>query len=101
MLEGDKLFLAGRVYDAKAIAADFNFKLEDKCLPVLLSSKKGAEALALCPDHEAHGGLTAACHKAPKGFDTYQIMKKYSQSATPAQLKAAGWSPGAKKTRKT
>jgi hypothetical protein len=81
------------VYDLEAICKQHKLKIEDHCWPVLLSSKPGVQALALCPDHARHGGIKSAFHKCPPHFDRIAASKKpyYAQPATPAQIRDAGW----------
>ena len=63
---------------------------------VLLSTKKGDDALTLCPHRQTHGGLNAKVHTAPSNFDREAIAKTFSTRASKAQLKQAGWSKAAK-----
>ena len=58
---------------------------------LILSKKSGNDALSLCPDHAAHGGMEAKCHKRPKDFDLQYVYKHFSRKATAAEMKAAGW----------
>ena len=96
VLKDGKLFLANRVYDLEGIAKELKCKVEDKCWPVLLSSKSGNLALTLCPHYQSHGGMNGKFHTAPSGFDREKLSKKYSEPATPAQAKEAGWNKKAK-----
>ena len=91
VLSPTSLFLCGFVYDVGAIAAASKCNVEDKCWPVLLTTKEGEAALQLCPDLGAHGGVDSDCHTAPSGFKAGAMRKSHSKKATPTQCKAAGW----------
>ena len=88
---GNKLFLAFKTYDIAGLAKFYQVKLEDKCWPVLLSSKPGAAALALCPDCKTHGPITSKWHVPPKGFKLKTAVDKFAEKSTPAELKEAGF----------
>ena len=92
-LASGQLHLAGFVYDIDKIAAHCSVAADAKCWPVLLSNKKGAAALALCPNHSSHGGLSSSFHSSPPGWDRADICKRFSNRATPAQNREAGWQP--------
>ena len=94
---GDKLFLAGRVYDIAGAAKKHGVDKKAKCWPVLLSTKKGGDALELCPNHASHGGMGTKYHTAPKGFDRGAIVKEFSEIATKEQATSAGWNHKVKK----
>lgn len=96
LIEGGKsLYLAGMVYDLDAICRKWGLKKADHCWPVLLSSKPGAQALSLCPDHTNHGGIKSACHKCPPQFNRATASAApYAKKATPAQSKEAGCGSG-------
>jgi hypothetical protein len=87
-----RLFLSGRVYNVADIAAHYKIKVEDKCWPVLLSSKAGRDKLELCGDVRAHGAkLDAAPHKPPAGFNLKHVVKNFSKQSTNEEKKQAGW----------
>jgi hypothetical protein len=89
-LSDEEFFHTGSVFKAKEITDKYKLP-DDACLAVLLSSKKGTEALQLCPDPKSHGDMSASCHKRPKAFDLEYIYKHHARRATPAECKAVGW----------
>ena len=93
VLNGGKfLFLAGMIYDLDAICTMWELQRDEYCWPVLLSSKPGVAALALCPAHDTHGGITAKCHKQPPGFDRAAARKHpYAEQATQVQKDSFGY----------
>ena len=95
MLDENTLFLAGYVYDVGAAAKELKVDVKSLCWPRLFTTKKGAEAAALC-GIKSHG---AAEHTIPKGFNREAFAKKYSQKASTEQCQEAGWfsSPNKKK----
>ena len=68
-------------------------------MPVLLSKKKGADALTMCPDHAAHGDMSCAVHKRPSGFDLNYIYKNFTRAPTADENKKADWKPPSKKKK--
>ena len=91
-VEADKtLFIAGMTIDIESLCKDKGVKVKDKCWPVILSKREGKEAMALCPDHAAHGNMGAACHQRFKGFKLSEVYSKYGRKATNAESSAAGW----------
>jgi len=66
--------LGNRVYDVAAIGSHYALD-KDHCFPVLLSIKKGADRLALCPHwgKEGHTSLTSAKHTTPKDFNSAKV----------------------------
>ena len=91
-IEPDKsLFIAGMTIDVGKFAKDNGVAVSDKCWPVLLSKRDGKEALALCPDHAAHGNMGAVCHQRFKGFKLSEVYAKYGRKATNEESSAAGW----------
>ena len=85
------LFLGGKVYDLAAIAADFQVSVNSKCWPVLLTSKPGDAALALCPHHSKreHANMRCDQHVPPPGWNTATVVSKHSTNATANQRKEA------------
>ena len=73
--------------------------VKDRCLPVILSKKKGKDALELCPDAANHGGLDGECHKRPAGLDLDKIFNTCTRKATADELKAANWAAAGKGKR--
>lgn len=90
---GNQLFLAGRMYDIEAICKKYSATKDQYCWPVLLSNKTGKQALELCPNHGAHGGVESALHKPPSGFDRNFIYQNFSKAANAEQCKQCNWSP--------
>ena len=87
-----EFFHCGVVFKSNEIID--KYKLNKKCcLAVLLSKKKGADALQSCPDPSTHGDINAAVHKRPANFDLDYIYKHHTRKATAAELKQANWSP--------
>ena len=100
-LQEDKLFLAGRTYDLAGIAKHFKTSVSAHCWPTLLTNKKGVAALALCPEPSKHGGLNSKMHTPPDGWSATVALEKYSEPASNAQKRAAGWTlPGGGKRGK-
>ena len=60
-------------------------------MAVLLSKKKGTEALQLCPNPRAHGDMAASCHRRPQSFDLNYIYKHFTRKPTSEELKSVGW----------
>jgi hypothetical protein len=89
-LSADEFFHTGTVFNTKEITAKYKLP-GDVCLAVLLSKKKGTEALQLCPDPKTHGDMAADCHKRPKAFDLEHIYKHHARRATAAECKTFGW----------
>jgi hypothetical protein len=90
-LSDEEFFHTGSVFKTKEITDKYKLP-SDACLAVLLSTKKGTEALQLCPDPKSHGDMSASCHKRPKAFDLDHIYKHHARRATPAECKTVGWS---------
>ena len=93
-----ELFYCGVVLKTDEIAQ--YAKNADLCWPVVMSKKKGGEALELCPDFKAHGGMKAACHIRPKNFDIDHMYKNFTRAPTPDEYKAAGWGGPNKRGKK-
>lgn len=91
ILSNGHLFLAGKVGDIGAVAEALKVKVEDHCWPMLFSTKKGDEALALCPCPDRHRGTKSKWHWPPKGFNKEQLYKKFFIAASADQLREAGW----------
>lgn len=91
VLSSGHLFLAGKVCDVKAVASTLKVDVDALCWPVLFSTKKGEDALALCPCPDAHGGINSKWHRPPKGFDRDKLVKKFWTAASGDQLREAGW----------
>lgn len=98
VLASGHLFLAGKVCDINSVADTLKVKVDDHCWPVLFSTKKGDEALSLCPCPDRHGGLKSRWHKPPKGFNKEQLTKKFFTAANADQLREAGWKTSRAKT---
>ena len=88
-LDGNTLFFGGSVFDIAGLSAHCKCKKADKCWPVLLTSKTGANALTVCPNHVAHGDLSSPMHTSPPSFSTSSAQ--FRSSASPEQCKKAGW----------
>ena len=100
-LSAAELWLGGVVFKLDSIAQHYKVQRPDHvCWPVLLTKKKGDEALAICPDHANHGDLKAVVHKRPSGFDLDYIYKHFTRGATPEENKKANWTPPNKKSKK-
>ena len=93
-----ELWISGVVFKTKEIADRYKIT-GDKCWPVLLTKKKGDEALSICPNHAAHGDLKQAVHKRPANFDLDHIYKKCTRAATPDENKKADWKAPSKKSK--
>ena len=63
------------------------------CWPVLLSKKKGAAALTLCPEHGTHGSIKSKMHTRPSSFDLDYVYKHFTRKPTSDENAAAGWVP--------
>jgi hypothetical protein len=99
-LSGNELFFCGTVVLVDKVKTHCA-AVDGLCLPVVLSKKKGAEALELCPDAGNHGDMNADCHKRPSGLDINHVFKHCTRKATAAELKAANWAaPGKGKRAK-
>ena len=88
-----ELFLAGQVYDVQSLTSDLGVTVSDSCWPVVLSTKEGKAALALCPSCAKHGDIRAACHRRPQKL-TPSLASKHARPATDAEKKAARWGFG-------
>ena len=97
-----ELWLGGVVFKLPDIAQHFKVPNPDHvCWPVLLSKKKGDEALEICPDHSTHGNIKQAVHTRPANFDLSYIYKHFTRAATAGENKKAGWDkPNGKKKSK-
>ena len=87
-----EFFHCGVVFKSNEIIDKYKLN-KNCCLAVLLSKKKGADALMSCPDPAKHGDINAAVHKRPANFDLEYIYKHHTRKATTAELKKANWSP--------
>ena len=98
-LAKDELWFGGVVFQLDKIAEHYKCKAEkDKlCWPVLLTKKKGAAALEVCPHHATHGDLKQDPHKRPANFNLEHIYKQFTRAASNAENKSAGWKPMKKK----
>ena len=82
------------VFKVEEIAKHYKMQPPDQyCWPVLLSKKKGAAALSLCPEHQAHGGLKSNCHMRPAKFDLDHVYKNFVRQPTQAECEHVGWKP--------
>ena len=90
-LPDNTLLLGGRVYDLPAIAQSINVGVADRCWPVVLSSKPGEAALALCPcpQSDGHRSMNGKMHARPEGWSITDVTSRFSKPATAAQLKRA------------
>ena len=95
VISDDEIFYCGRVLKSAEIRKKYKLKA-DICLPVILSKKKGKDALELCPHPDKHGDMSAACHKRPGNFRIDQIYKDHSRKATSNELETANWAPAKK-----
>ena len=90
----DEIFSCGTVFKVKEIAAHYKMGAPDQyCWPVLLSKKKGDAALALCPEHDKHGGIKSKMHVRPAKFDLDHVYKNFTRKPTKAENEAANWVP--------
>ena len=87
MLDENTLFLAGRVYDIAGVAKELKVDKKKFCWARLFTTKKGADAEAICTD-KSHN---EAAHKPPPKFNREALAQKYSSKATAEQCKSAGW----------
>ena len=92
--------LGNRVYDVAAIANHYALD-KDHCFPVLLSTKKGADRLALCPHYgkEGHTSLTSAKHTTPKDFNSAKVNRDLTMSV-PVEKDDGGQPKGKKQKTK-
>ena len=88
-----ELFLAGHVYDIQSLTSDLGVTVSSACWPVVLSTKEGKAALALCPACDKHGDIRAACHRRPQKL-TPSLASQHARPATDAEKKAARWGFG-------
>ena len=97
-ISASELWLGGVVFDIKKIAE--HYKITDpKCWPVLLTKKKGNDALSICPDHGAHGDLKQAIHQRPGNLQLNYIYKHFTRAATSDENKKAKWDPPSKRSK--
>ena len=90
-------YSCNRVFKVKQIAD--HYKMGDPsqyCWPVVLSKKKGDEALELCPEHAKHGDIQAKCHARPAKLDLDHIYANFSRKPTSAESERVGWKPAKK-----
>jgi len=75
--------LGALVYDVAAVGEYYSLDAAT-CWPVLLSSKKGGEALCLCANwgEDGHTSLTSAAHQRPKAFNVVYIEKTFTTKST-------------------
>ena len=92
--------LGNRVYDVAAIGNHYALD-KDHCFPVLLSIKKGANRLALCPHYgkEGHTSLTSAKHTTPKDFNLAKVNRDLAMSV-PVEKDDGGQPKGKKQKTK-
>jgi hypothetical protein len=71
------------VYDTAKIAKHYSLD-DDHCFPVLLSTKKGKAALALCPHwgKAGHESLTSVKHVAPKDWNYTHVCSHMAEKAS-------------------
>jgi hypothetical protein len=88
--------LGSKIYDTGAIA-DFYSLDQDHCFPVLLSTMKASNVLALCPHwgESGHTSLASEKHVAPKNFDGAYVCRHFAKAAP----KAGGDEEGNKKKK--
>ena len=57
-------------YDYAALEKLSGFSRDEKCFPVLLSIKSGAQKLEVCGKHTdpAHASMSSSAHTVPDGF---------------------------------
>tara|TARA_B110000027_G_C16026280_1_gene258722 strand:+ start:71 stop:511 length:441 start_codon:yes stop_codon:yes gene_type:complete len=84
------LRLGARIYDVDGIAKRYKLAIEDVCWPVQLSSKPGADALALCPNwgKPGHTSQKSEAHVRCKNWNAVTIEKEHSVKAAKADYKA-------------
>ena len=91
-LSDSELWFAGVVVKIDEVAKHLKIsKPSDKCWPVVLTKKKGNDALEVCPDHASHGNLNQPVHQRPKGLDLNYIYKNFTRAATSSENKSADW----------
>ena len=75
--------LGSLVYDTAKIAKHYSLD-DDHCFPVLLSTKKGKAALALCPHwgKAGHESLTSVKHVAPKDWNYTHVCSHMAEKAS-------------------
>ena len=78
--------LGALVYDTGAIAKHYSLA-SDHCFPVLLSTKKGGHALALCAHwgEPGHTSLTSEKHVVPKSWNYTHVCDHMAVKAPAAQ----------------
>ena len=78
--------LGALVYDTGAIAKHYSLA-SDHCFPVLLSTKKGGHALALCAHwgEPGHTSLTSEKHVAPKSWNFTHVCDHMAVKAPASQ----------------
>ena len=89
-LGGDKLFLAGWVYDVAAIAAHYRTTVDAHCWPVILSTKSDDTILLVCP-HHIDLGLPGHSFATLSGFNREHVKTSFSIRATKTQFSTAKW----------
>ena len=89
VLSPTALFYCGTVIKTDEVQAYCD--VSGLCLPVVLSKKKGDEALELCPNHQTHGGIKSKAHTRPKGLDIDHVFKNFTRKPTQAEYKATSW----------
>lgn len=84
-IDAHHMRLGNKIYDTGAIA-DFYSLDKDHCFPVLLSTMKASNALALCAHwgEPGHTSLTSEKHMAPKNFDLAYVCRHLAKAAPQA-----------------
>ena len=97
-INANELWFSGVVFKTDEIAKHYKITNPTKlCWPVILSKKKGDDALEVCPSYKTHGALTAAPHVRPKSFDLDYIYKNFTRAPTKPENDKANWKAGKKR----
>ena len=83
--------LGGLIYDTAAIGTHYSLAA-DHCYPVLLSTKKGGHALALCAHwgQPGHTALASEKHVTPKDWNYTHVCSHMAAKAPDSGKSAAG-----------
>ena len=81
-VDSTHLRLGELIYDTAKIGEHYSLG-PNHCYPVLLSTKKGGQALALCQHwgDPGHTSLTSAAHVIPKQFDYSHVCNHFATKA--------------------
>jgi hypothetical protein len=81
-VDATHLRLGELIYDTAKIGEHYTLD-PNHCYPVLLSTKKGGAALALCQhwNEPGHTSLTSDAHAIPKQFDYSHVCNHFATKA--------------------